>query len=56
MKLSREKLIAYYEKQVIKVRQSYPTNTKYEYQNNRNAEYIQCAENNLRDVLNGREW
>lgn len=49
-------LIAYYEKQLEKVKKAYKTDTNSNHQNERNAEYIKHVEEQLEAVKNGRQW
>lgn len=53
---TREELISYYERQLEKVKIAYRTATSSNHRNERNAEYIKQAENDLEAVKNGREW
>jgi hypothetical protein len=53
---TREELIRWYEKQLEKVKGAYPTDTKSGHWNERNAEYVKSAEQDLEAVKNGREW
>lgn len=45
----QEKLIAYYENRLAKVKEMYNGDT-------RKAEYIEFAEKELEEVKNGRQW
>ncbi len=53
---TREELIRYYEKQLEKVKSAYRTDTTSSLHNDRNAEYVKNAEEDLEAVKNGREW
>lgn len=54
--MAKEELIKYYERQLEKVKSAYPTNTSSGLHNDRNAEYVKSAEQDLEAVKNGREW
>jgi hypothetical protein len=53
---TKEELISYYEKHLEKVKSVYRTDTISNHMNDRNAEYVKCAEEDLEAVKNGREW
>ncbi|MGD6829280.1 hypothetical protein [Bacillus pumilus] len=53
---TREQLIAYYEGQLEKVKSAYRTDTDSSFRNERNAEYVKQAEEDLEAVKNGRDW
>lgn len=53
---TQEQLIAYYEGQLEKVKSAYRTDTDSNHMNDRNAEYVRYAEEQLEAVKNGREW
>lgn len=53
---TREELIGYYENHLEKVKQAYRTNTDSNFRNERNAEYVKQAEEDLEAVKNGRDW
>lgn len=56
MSKTKEELISYYEKQLEKVKSAYRTDTPSNHRNERNAEYVKSAEDDLEAVKNGREW
>lgn len=53
---TKEELISYYERQLEKVKNAYKTDTESNHHNERNAEYVKHAEEQLEAVKNGREW
>lgn len=53
---TKEQLVTYYEKQLEKVKIAYRTDTASNHDNDRNAEYVRRAEEQLEAVKNGREW
>lgn len=53
---SREELIKWYERHLEKVKSAYRTDTPSNHMNDRNAEYVKSAEEDLEAVKNGREW
>ncbi|MCA1064756.1 hypothetical protein QTG56_24430 (plasmid) [Rossellomorea sp. AcN35-11] len=53
---TQEELITYYEKHLEKVKSAYPTDTSSNHWNERNAEYVKSAEEDLEAVRNGRDW
>lgn len=55
MKTQKE-LIEYYERQLEKVKNAYRTDTDLNHRNERNAEYVKHAEEQLEAVKNGRQW
>lgn len=53
---TKEELIQYYEKHLEKVKSAYRTDTSSNHRNERNAEYVKSAEEDLEAVKNGRGW
>ena len=53
---TKEELIRYYEQKLEKVKVAYRLDTDSSFRNERNAEYVKQAEDDLEAVKNGREW
>jgi hypothetical protein len=53
---TKEQLITYYEGQLEKVKNAYRIDTDSSFRNERNAEYVKQAEDDLEAVKNGRQW
>jgi hypothetical protein len=53
---TQEELIKHYEKQLEKVKSAYRADTNSNHMNERNAEYVKSAEQDLEAVKNGRGW